>query len=215
MKAISLDDLCGYLLTHELCLEQQVASFEITLSIANMATRASPNQQDRGNQNYNFSKGSSNYAGRSHGRGRGRGGQPNAPNFFQYPNSSQRPFCQICFKVGHYAPSCWHHFEQNFQPQGSQNAQANFTTSPTPADQTWYPDTRANNHITSELGNLNLNAEDYTGPEQVQVGNGQGLKILHISSFVLCSSSKSFFLSNVLHVPHIQKIYFHLSFCQR
>jgi hypothetical protein len=83
--------------------------------------------------------------------------------------------------------------------------QAFLANSSQQSDSTWYPDTGANNHVTSDLGNLNLNAEDYTGHDQVRIGNGQGLKILHTGSSIFCSSSKSFFLNNILHVPHISK----------
>ena len=72
-------------------------------------------------------------------------------------------------------------------------------------DPAWYPDTGANNHITADYGNLNLHAEDYTGQDQVRIGNGQGLHIHHIGSSILCSSNKNFFLKNILHVPHISQ----------
>jgi hypothetical protein len=70
-------------------------------------------------------------------------------------------------------------------------------------DPAWYPDTGANNHITADYGNLNLHAEDYTGQDQVRIGNGQALHIHHIGSSILCSFNKNFFLKNILHVPHI------------
>ncbi|KAH6820218.1 hypothetical protein C2S53_003454 [Perilla frutescens var. hirtella] len=37
----------------------------------------------------------------------------------------------------------------------------------------WYPDSGATNHITYDLGNLNM-AGDYQGGEELQVGNGTG-----------------------------------------
>jgi hypothetical protein len=59
--------------------------------------------------------------------------------------------------------------------------------------------------MTADFSNLNLNADYYTGHDQVRIGNGQGLHIHHIGSFILYSSTKDFFLKNILHVPHISQ----------
>ena len=72
-------------------------------------------------------------------------------------------------------------------------------------DLNWYPDTGATHHITSDLNNLNLQHEEYTGPEQVHVGNGQGLPIHHLGSSFINSPHATFLLKNILHVPSIQK----------
>ncbi|KAF8389139.1 hypothetical protein HHK36_025825 [Tetracentron sinense] len=42
-----------------------------------------------------------------------------------------------------------------------------------PNTQTWYTDTGASHHITSDLANLSIHS-DYQGDDKVQVGNGQG-----------------------------------------
>ena len=42
--------------------------------------------------------------GRSQSRGRGRG----------FSNSSNRPQCQVCGRLGHLAMCCWYRFDQNF-----------------------------------------------------------------------------------------------------
>ncbi|MED6222880.1 hypothetical protein PIB30_118892 [Stylosanthes scabra] len=39
------------------------------------------------------------------------------------------------------------------------------------ADSSWYPDTGASHHITPDASNL-LTSSDYTGQDQVQIGNG-------------------------------------------
>jgi hypothetical protein len=72
-------------------------------------------------------------------------------------------------------------------------------------DLNWYPDTGATNHVTSDLGNLNLQAEEYNGSDQLRVGNGQGLDIKHLGSSKLHYPHVSFTLQNLLHVPNIQK----------
>jgi len=74
-------------------------------------------------------------------------------------------------------------------------------------DQTcWYPDSGASHHITSDLANLNLKAEEYTGSDQLRVGNGTGLSIHHIGNAQLSTPTLPFTLYNVLHVPHITNI---------
>jgi hypothetical protein len=69
----------------------------------------------------------------------------------------------------------------------------------------WYPDTGSTNHLTNDLSNLNLQSEEYTGTEQIRVGNGQGLDILHTGLASLPTAKKNFCLKSLLHVPDIQK----------
>jgi hypothetical protein len=57
--------------------------------------------------------------------------------------------------------------------------QVNMTSATSASDPSWYPDTGANVHLTNDLSNLNLNAEEYTSTDQIRVGNGQGLQISH------------------------------------
>lgn len=69
--------------------------------------------------------------------------------------------------------------------------------------QTWYLDTGATNHITSNFGNLTLGAKEYHGSNQMHVGNGQGLHIHHIGSSYISFPSIHFVLHNILHVLRI------------
>jgi hypothetical protein len=71
-------------------------------------------------------------------------------------------------------------------------------------DLSWYPDTAATNHMTSDLRNLNLQYEEYTGQEQVKVGNGQVLNIAHIGASNLLQKHH-LRLPNMLHVPQLTK----------
>uniref|UniRef100_A0A2N9I499 Reverse transcriptase Ty1/copia-type domain-containing protein n=1 Tax=Fagus sylvatica TaxID=28930 RepID=A0A2N9I499_FAGSY len=41
-------------------------------------------------------------------------------------------------------------------------------------DPNWYSDTGATHHLTSELANLNVRADEYHGPDQIRVGSGFG-----------------------------------------
>jgi len=59
--------------------------------------------------------------------------------------------------------------------------------------------------LTPELFNLNLRAEEYTGFEQIKVGNGQGMDIHHTSLDSLPSSNHTFTLQSLLHAPQIEK----------
>ena len=77
-------------------------------------------------------------------------------------NHTSRSFCQIYLKIGHTAPACWHRFEQHYQPLNGSSTQAFVATTLTSIDPIWYPNTGANNHMTADFSNLNLNADYYT-----------------------------------------------------
>jgi hypothetical protein len=69
----------------------------------------------------------------------------------------------------------------------------------------WYLDTGSTNHLTNDLSNLNVCADDYLGTVQIRVGNGQGLQILHTGLATLPSPKRIFQLPSLLHVLAIQK----------
>ncbi len=198
VEAFPLDELYGHLLTHELRIDQQVlSSTDITAPTTNFAAKTSQPSQNWGRQFFS-------QHGRTHGRGRTNFSRGRGSSQFSSNNSgSFHAFCQICFKAGHTTQACWHRFDQNFQVSSNQSPQAFVASTSSTVDPAWYPDTGANNHIIADYGNLNLHAEDYTGQDQVRIGNGQGLHIHHIGSSILCSFNKNFFLKNILHVPHI------------
>ncbi|XP_042022195.1 uncharacterized protein LOC121769454 isoform X2 [Salvia splendens] len=106
--------------------------------------------------------------------------------------------CQVCQKPGHGAERCWHRFEHNFAPQPQQNRISHYPqSSPSAhlahirqpphhqmapsiantseygydgANAVWYPDSGATNHVSNDLGNLNISSE-YHG---VQGNRAQG-----------------------------------------
>uniref|UniRef100_A0A2N9GSE4 Uncharacterized protein n=1 Tax=Fagus sylvatica TaxID=28930 RepID=A0A2N9GSE4_FAGSY len=165
-----------------------------------------PGNSSRGHQHSSSSNHGFQHCGR--GRHSSSRGRPNGGSANYFSNNSSHgscPFCQICLTLGHTAPSCWHRFEQNFHIANGSSSQAYVAATTPVTDQVWYPDTSATNHMTADLQNLNLSAEDYTGQDQVRVGNGQGLYIHHIGSSILCSSNQDFFLKNILHVPSISQ----------
>lgn len=49
------------------------------------------------------------------------------------------------------------------------------------------------------------NVEPYYGEDNLHVGNGKGLAILHIGSSKLYSPNKVFSLTHILHVPDIKR----------
>jgi hypothetical protein len=50
-----------------------------------------------------------------------------------------------------------------------------------------------------------MRADEYTGNDQIRVGNGQGLQISHIGLASIPCESKKNSLKNFIHVPQIQK----------
>ena len=118
---------------------------------------------------------------------------------------SAKFFCQVCQKPGHGALTCNHHFDESFQQEHTSNAQAYVAAPPSFVDQNWYPHSRASHHITSDLANLNLKAEEYGGSDQICVGNGTGLSNKHIGTTQISARSFKFQLNNVIHVLKIKK----------
>jgi hypothetical protein len=62
---------------------------------------------------------------------------------------------------------CYRRFDISFQGPSSPPAQAYLAAPQHDVDPAWYQDTGANTHITSDLANLTLGAEEYTGPNKV------------------------------------------------
>lgn len=82
--------------------------------------------------------------------------------------------------MGHVALQCYYSFDQAYQFEPPHSLSAHYTSSPSLSDRSWYPDSVATNHLTSDLQNLNLLAEPYSGPEQIRVGDDTPLPITHI-----------------------------------
>ena len=67
---------------------------------------------------------------------------------------------------------------------------------------TWFLDSAASNHFTNDLNNLNT-YQPYLGTDQVTVGNGSTLPILHTGNGILPTPTVPFTLNNLFHVPSI------------
>jgi len=80
-------------------------------------------------------------------------------------------------------------------------------STPTSNATNWIPDSGASFHVTGESQNIQ-NIESFEGPDQIFVGNGQGLPIAASgsSSFISPYNTKiSSSLEHLLHVPNITK----------
>ena len=75
-----------------------------------------------------------------------------------------------------------------------------FATTPV----TWFSDTCANHHVTSDLISMS-SSEPYLGNDHLHVSDGKGLFISNIAHSKIRSPKHTFTLSNILHVPAIKK----------
>ena len=181
-------------------------------------------------------------------RGRGNGGRGGC-----FSNTQ----CQVCFKFGHIASSCWHRFNQSFQPPSTQHYPAypptnaelfgvshGFAPSPygygyaapsntwqrpqlqhrvpptfsapvsallanasTSGSTSWFPNSGASFHVIGDPRNIQQ-LTPFESPDQIFIGNGQGLHIVNSGSTMFPSPTQSnvnLALHNLLHVPTITK----------
>lgn len=114
-----------------------------------------------------------------------------------YNSNSSSIVCQFCSKCGHDAKRRFKLFYQ----LRSQRHSTNHVTASSLASNQWIVDFGASHHVTSNMSNLSLH-QPYEGPDDIQIGDGSGLKITHTGSVYFPSS---FNLSNVLCVPSIKQ----------
>ncbi|KAF8379090.1 hypothetical protein HHK36_028519 [Tetracentron sinense] len=114
-------------------------------------------------------------------------GRQHNPNFntSSFQLGARRTQCQLCGRWGHPVHTCRRGFDQHFHTDTT-NAPAAFLASPSPSnDVTWYPDSSATNHITADLGDLNLHSKyadlgdlnlhsKYQVSDSLKVGHGEG-----------------------------------------
>ena len=190
VNPISLEDPFSHLLSHEQCIEQNHDAPDILFPTANAATRSS-NSRGRNTRSPPHSRSSHqgpSYHGHNHNCGWGRG--RNATTHIR----SVRCARNLAILLSR--------FDHSFQGV-SPNMAAFVASPPSQFDANWNPDSGSTNHLTPDLNNLNLHAEEYQGPDQIRVGDGTSLDIKHIGSSKLLTSSTS--LKHVPHVPNIKK----------
>ena len=194
---MSLEDLYGHMLSHELRLAQNQPTVDLSNVSANFSNKGPSNRGGCGGRHScTFSSNRGNRFSSSQQRGRGRGRQSSS-------YSSNRPVCQVCQKPGHVALQCYHRFDNTYTYESTPQMQALFATPNYSQDPNWYPDSGATHHLTHDLGNLNIRADEYQGSDQIRVGNGTSLPIKHIGTTQLSTPTATFSLNNVLHVPDI------------
>jgi len=198
--SIPLNELYGFMHSYEMRLQQHKSSIDLSISTANAAQRQG-SSYPRFNRGFSTSQHNTNF---SRGKGRGRGRVPSQQFSFSGPGSSQRRTCQVCHKQGGAASTCWFRFDQGYQAETS-SLHDNLASASSASNFSWYPDTGSNVYLTNDLSNLNLNAEEHTGTDNIRVGNGQGLEILHSGRGILPTPSHNFHLPSLFHVPEIQK----------
>ncbi|KAL5833967.1 hypothetical protein ACOSQ3_017641 [Xanthoceras sorbifolium] len=205
-QSMSLEDAQYALMVHEQRLEQlnSISSIDASGALAHFISNSAPNGNNRGG----FT---------SRGNNSGRGGRGRGRKW----NNNNRISCQLCSKSGHGALQCYKRFDQSWNgapqqvfhnpspPQAHfhQNSAAYFATPNSVQDQSWYLDSGATNHITSDLGNLSLKSE-YRGNDHLTVCNGHQLSISHFGNTSIPSHTepvKPLHLNDILHVPKITK----------
>ena len=110
------------------------------------------------------------------------------------------PQCWACNQFGHIAALCPQATRSN---DDISRAFAGMHLA-SPSDPTWYPDTGATHHMTSDARTM-TSATRYGSHDKVVVGSGEALPIAHTGNISFESGSFIFRLSQVLHVPAIKK----------
>nr|KYP50409.1 Calcium-transporting ATPase 9, plasma membrane-type [Cajanus cajan] len=106
-----------------------------------------------------------------------------------------------------YNPHPFHSQPATHPTRFSNGIMAMAMTSFSPGSNLWYPDSGASNHVT----NMSQNIQQFTpfeGPNQITIGNGQGLPINSSGVTTFSSPLKphiSLTLNNLLYVPNITK----------
>jgi hypothetical protein len=107
---ISRDDIYGLLLAHEMRLEQQMATTDLSNATAHVTARNTSHSGQR-DHSFNAARARGFPNGRGYhstfpsGRGPSSGRRGRGQHF--HGTSSSRPICQICNKLGHYASTCY------------------------------------------------------------------------------------------------------------
>jgi hypothetical protein len=225
----SFSDLHGLLVSHESLLKSQVpvtvpSAFHTTTDNSQFSQAYYTNKPYKPKPNYYNNNSPPLLPNPSTATTRPPSRPPIAP-LSQLGNSpyGNKISCQICFKPGHTAKLCYrrYNFDPEWQPNPrfqaynaqvishahaqtvGQSAAQNLPPHPSTADvpnANWLLDSGANSHVTTDLNNLSSFYE-YTGPDQLLTGSGNGLPISHIGSCALTVHGLSIRLTNVLYVP--------------
>ncbi|KAH7663245.1 Zinc finger CCHC-type protein [Dioscorea alata] len=166
-----MSDVYAHMLSYEMRIEQNNSNVQVSL-----ANHVSRNQGCGGNGGGRNNRGRSRSGGRSPS-GRGGHGQSSRSG------ADRGVLCQVCNKTGHDALRCWYRFDHSYQAEDA-NKVAAAVTNGYSVDPNWYIDTDATDHLTNDLDRLTTRT-CYTGGDQVQVANGEGMSIAYVgNSFI-------------------------------
>jgi len=111
----------------------------------------------------------------------------------------------LCQKFGHTTDVCHSKSHNNFE------AKVNFASDLQSSRNSWVLDSGATHHVTIEPHNL----EEYTGTEEISMGDGKTIPITHTGSTLIQASNTAFKLSDTLCTPLIKKNLISVAkFCQ-
>ncbi|KAI0522886.1 hypothetical protein KFK09_005275 [Dendrobium nobile] len=92
------------------------------------------------------------------------------------PKSNAGILCQICYKKGHSAQTCWHRLNPQYIPSSKNTATA-LIASADPQDSSWYLDSGASAHLTNTMETMSI-AQPYLGHDNITVGDGNSVNIV-------------------------------------
>ncbi|KAM0072744.1 putative RNA-directed DNA polymerase [Helianthus debilis subsp. tardiflorus] len=159
-----------------------------------------------------------NRSGNTRGRGqnnrRGRGSYNNNTNYnhrnqnsnnrnqFSWASTQNTVFgtCIRC-GIGHIPSQCPNRDPSTMR---GRSPSANYADARSQASTSWRPDTGSTHHVTPDLSSFEY-SEPYNGGDNLFVGDGKALPILHIGSSRYYSPNRTFSLNNILHVPTIKQ----------
>ncbi|KAF7841559.1 Retrovirus-related Pol polyprotein from transposon TNT 1-94 [Senna tora] len=215
-EPVSIWELEAYLLGQEIRLDKSSKVISSTpvpsANVASLDSKDKSNSSSKQNNNSNFGGrqyNSNNNSFNNNNRG-GRGGRSNG----------NRPFvmCQVCGRTVHIASYCYNRFDSsyqmtteqyhhNFKQKSSGSMTAMLATLERLYDAAWFLDYGVTNHVTTYYNNM-MQGTEYNGPEQLHMGNGNGLVISNVGKSIVTSSFKpniALKLNNLLHIPSVTK----------
>ncbi|XP_026440680.1 uncharacterized protein LOC113339657 [Papaver somniferum] len=211
MGAMKLEDFITYILTYELRIENQAKSLH-SQPVANVAasgpTRSAASSFSRpAASNFSRPPTRSSLSSAQQFSSLSIPARPDASNTSNHSSllGPAQPYnsrtdvrlpCQLCGRKNHAANDCWNRLDRSFRPPqrhpptSASRAYASQTgLLSTPP---WTPDSGATDHITNYLSRLQFSNE-YTGPDQIQMGNGSSIPISNVGSSVLGNPNRSIY----------------------
>ncbi|KAF3671321.1 putative U-box domain-containing protein 9-like [Capsicum annuum] len=131
--------------------------------------------------------------------------QSNSNNLQNRQQAKQSVKCQLCHKFGHTTNVCRSKSHNHFE------AKANFASEEQSSGNSWVLDSGETHHVTVKPHNL----EEYTGTEEISMGDGKIIPITHTGSTRIQASKSAFKFADTLCAPLIKKNLISVAkFCQ-